>query len=75
MKAIISKVWKNEIEKEIKALEEKRDNLFSDFVKSGCSDYILETQINYIEREIDFLRGQLYAINVINNGCYVEIEN
>ena len=48
---------------------------FGIFLEGKCGDYALSGRIDYYEKEIWYLKGQLSTINLIEKGCFVEVVN
>ena len=75
MKIEINKKWKEEIAKEIEKKEKEVEEMRNEFLEGNCGDYTLSGRIDYYEKEIWYLKGQLNTINLIEKGCFVEVVN
>ena len=70
MRIEISKKWKEEIVMEIEKNKKIRDEKIEEYLKTLDSG--LKGDIIFHEKEIQFLRGKLFAIELIEEGCFVE---
>ena len=75
MKIEINKKWKEEIAKDIEKKEKEVEEMRNEFLEGNCGDYTLSGKIDYYEKEIWYLKGQLNTINLIEKGCFVEVVN
>ena len=75
MKIEINKQWKEEIAKDIEKKEKEVEEMRNEFLEGNCGDYTLSGKIDYYEKEIWYLKGQLNTINLIEKGCFVEVVN
>ena len=75
MKIEINKQWKEEIAKDIEKKEKEVEEMRNEFLEGNCGDYTLSGRIDYYEKEIWYLKGQLNTINLIEKGCFVEVVN
>lgn len=75
MKIEINKQWKEEIAKDIEKKEKEVEEMRNEFLEGNCGDYTLSGRIEYYEKEIWYLKGQLSTINLIEKGCFVEVVN
>ena len=70
MKIEINKKWKEEIENKIEETNKLINEMFEEYVKSCEAG--LRGRIAFYEKEVQYLRGQLTAIELIEEGCFVE---
>ena len=70
MRIEISKEWKERTKNEIEKNKKIRDEKFEEYLKTF--DNRLRGSIDFYEKEIEFLKGKLFAIELIEQGCYVE---
>ena len=75
MKIEINKQWKEEIAKDIEKKEKEVEEMRNELLEGNCGDYTLSGKIDYYEKEIWYLKGQLNTINLIEKGCFVEVVN
>lgn len=68
----INEKWKAEIKDEITALKIKVNNLFEEQLKN-IGDMAIEGKLSFYKRELAYLEGKLDTIELIEQGCFVEI--
>lgn len=67
----LNQEWKNEIQTKLGEKTEEARELFKAFVEDILNTE-LRAKYEYCERELQFLKGQMMTIELIEMGCYVE---
>ena len=67
----LNQEWKEEIQTKLDEKTEEARELFKAFIEDILNTE-LRTRYEYCERELQFLKGQMMTIELIEMGCYVE---